>query len=77
MKGDYNYTEIELEARHALRNLKAQRRYIAMSLWPPSGHTTIQPEGNTMYVNEGRDGKFFGVSEAFYDRMAALYDSRS
>lgn len=77
MKGNFNYTETELDARHALRNLKANRRYIALSLRPPVGHTTIQPNGNAMYVNEGRDGKYEGVSEAFYDRMVLLYDSRS
>ena len=76
MNGNFNYTEPELEARHALRGLKANKRYIAVSLWPPKDHTTIQPDGNTMYINEGRDGKFFGVSEAFYDRMVRLYDSR-
>lgn len=30
-----------------------------------------------MFINEGRDGKFDNISEAFYDEMVTKYDSRT
>jgi hypothetical protein len=34
-------------------------------------------EGNRMFINEGRQGKFDNVSESFYDQMVDKYDSRN
>jgi len=59
-----------------LKKMKREKKYIALSLWPPSQSTTIQAEGNRMYINEGRDGKFEDISESFYDQLVAKYDSR-
>jgi hypothetical protein len=64
------------EILNKLKQLKRDKKYIALSLWPPLLSTTIQKEDNTMYINEGRDGKFEGVSEAFYDEAVSKYDSR-
>jgi hypothetical protein len=60
-----------------LKKLKREKRYIALQLHPASGHTTIEREGNTLRINEGRDGKFEGVSESFYDEMVNRFDSRN
>jgi len=68
------YNEQEQEAKYQLSKMDG---YIALSLWPPSGATTIQKEGNTMYINEGRKGKFENISERFYDEMVRKYDSRN
>ncbi len=59
-----------------LKELKKSKKYTALSLHPPAGDKTIRREGNIMFINEGRDGKWDGVSEAFYDRMVDQYDSR-
>lgn len=67
------YQEIESK----LKKMKREKKYTALSLMPPVGSTTIQPEGNRMYINEGRDGKYEEVSESFYDEMVLKYDSRS
>ncbi len=64
------------EILNKLKQLKRDKKYIALSLWPPPLSTTIQREDNRMYINEGRDGKFEGVSEAFYDEMVNKFDSR-
>jgi hypothetical protein len=64
------------EIESQLKKMKREKKYTALSLWPPTGATTIQPEGNRMYINEGRDGKFENVSESFYDAMVKKYDSR-
>lgn len=66
--------EAHIEAK--LKQLKREKKYIAVSLWPPFGSSTIEKEGNRMFINEGRDGKWTGVGEEFYDRMARKYDSR-
>ena len=59
-----------------LKSLKRSKSYIALSLYPPIGSTTILDEGNRMYINEGRQGKYETVSESFYDQMVIKYDSR-
>jgi ribosomal protein L16/L10AE len=61
----------------ALKKLKRENRYIALQLHPAIGHTTIEKERNTLRINEGRDGKFEGVSESFYDEMVNQFDSRN
>lgn len=60
-----------------LKQLKRNKKYIALSLWPDIGLSTIQKEGNRMFINEGRDGKWEDVSECFYDEMVRKYDSRT
>jgi hypothetical protein len=59
-----------------IKHLEAMRgQYIALSLWPDL-QKTIQPEGNILKINEGRGGVFYNVSEAFYDELVNIYDSR-
>ena len=72
-----NYDLSEMEIALKLKQMKKEKRYIALSLHPSIGHTIIEAEGNTLRINEGRDGKWGGISEKFYDEMVALYDSRS
>lgn len=50
-------------------------QFIALSLWPGIDKT-IKAEGNTLKINEGRSGTFYDVSEAFYDELVNIYDSR-
>ena len=58
--------------------MKRQKKYVALSLWPSLGNTTISKRSdNRMFINEGRDGKFNNISEAFYDEMVTKYDSRT
>ena len=59
-----------------LQQLQESGTRIELQLWPPSGATTIEPHCNRLYINEGRDGKFFNVSEAYYDQLVVKYDSR-
>lgn len=68
---------MEKEIETHLKKLKRDKKYIALSLFPAIGSSTINREGNRMFVNEGRDGKFGDVSESFYDAMVSKYDSRS
>ena len=61
-----------------LKQMKRQKKYVALSLWPSLGNTTISKcSDNRMFINEGRDGKFDNISEAFYDEMVTKYDSRT
>lgn len=64
----------EIESK--LKQLKRNKKYIALSLHPPIGYSTIQRENNRMFINEGRDGKWDGISEQFYDEMVKQFDSR-
>jgi hypothetical protein len=70
----YNISEMEIALK--LKELKKQNKYIALSLHPPLGDSTIRKENNRMFINEGRDGKWEEVSEVFYDGMVNAYDSR-
>ena len=70
-----HYTHSEIERK--LQEMKDTNQYIALQLWPSSGNTTIQPYGNELRINEGRDGKWPGVAEWFYDSMVEKFDSRS
>ena len=62
---------------NTLKKLKREKKYIALQLHPGIGYTTIEKEGNILRINEGRDGKFEGVSESFYDEMVNRFDSRN
>lgn len=66
----------ELEILSRLEELSKEGKYLTLSLHPPIGLSTIQRDDNRMFINEGRDGKWEGVSEAFYDLMVPRYDSR-
>lgn len=66
----------ELEVLCRLEELSQEGKYLALSLHPPIGSTTIERYGNRMFINEGRQGKWEGISEAFYDLMVSRYDSR-
>jgi hypothetical protein len=68
--------DVESEIKKVLSKLKKDKKYIALSLHPPLGYTTIQKYGNRMFINEGRQGKFNDVSENFYDAIVDKYDSR-
>jgi hypothetical protein len=70
-------TQSEFEILLKLKQLKQNKKYIALSLYPPIGNSTIQKENNRMFINEGRDGKWQDISESFYDSIAEIYDSRS
>lgn len=67
---------MEQEIIQRLKSLKQNKKYIALSLHPAVGNSTIDKEGNRLFINEGRDGKWEGVSEAFYDEMVNKFDSR-
>jgi hypothetical protein len=60
-----------------LNGLKRNKKWIALQLHPAIGNSTISRESNRLFINEGRDGKWEGVSESFYDEMVAKFDSRS
>jgi hypothetical protein len=64
------------EIETTLKKLKREKKYITLSLHPGIGESTIQREGNRMFINEGREGKFEDVPESFYDEMVRKYDSR-
>lgn len=59
-----------------LTKMKKDKKYTALSLHPPFGSTVIQRENNRLFINEGRDGKYEGVSELFYDSLVDKFDSR-
>lgn len=69
--------ETEIAILKQLNKMKRNGEYIALSLHPPLADTTIRPEGNRMFINEGRKGKFDEVSEKFYDLMVKRFDSRN
>ena len=61
-----------------LKELKQSGKWIGLSLYPESGNTLIAKKPiNICYVNEGRDGVFYNISESFYDLMVEKYDSRT
>jgi hypothetical protein len=72
-----NYTVTEIEIALKLKEMKKQKRYIALQLHPAIGDTIIRREGNRMFINEGRDGKWEDIGESFYDGMVSVYDSRN
>ncbi len=65
------------EIQFILQKMQEAGKRIELSLHPPIGSPTIEKEGNRMFINEGRGGKFDDVSEAFYDEMVQKYDSRT
>lgn len=67
---------MEQEIVQRLESLKKNKKYIALSLHPAVGNSTIDKENNRLFINEGRDGKWEGVSEAFYDEIVNKFDSR-
>ena len=67
---------MEQEIVQRLKSLKRNKKYIALSLHPAVGNSTIDKEDNRLFINEGRDGKWEGVSEAFYDEIVNKFDSR-
>ena len=69
-----NTTEKHIHS--VLKKMKSEKKYIALSLRPAYGNNIIEAEGNRMFINEGRQGEFENVSEAFYDSMVLKYDSR-
>ena len=69
-----SHTHSEIERK--LQEMKDANQYVALQLWPSSGNTTIEPYGNELRINEGRDGKWPGVAEWFYDSMVQKFDSR-
>jgi hypothetical protein len=60
-----------------LNGLKRNKKWIALQLHPAIGNSTFSRENNRLFINEGRDGKWEGVSESFYDEMVAKFDSRN
>ena len=60
-----------------ITSLKRNKKWIALSLHPAIGNSTISREDNRFFINEGRDGKWEGVAESFYDEMVKKFDSRS
>ena len=70
---ELSFFEIELK----LKQMKRNKQYIALSLHPSVGNSTISKDwDNRLYINEGRSGKWDNISEEFYDNMVAKYDSR-
>lgn len=59
-----------------LKSLKKDKKYIALSLHPAIGNTTIDKNNNRLFINEGRDGKWEEVAESFYDDLVNKFDSR-
>lgn len=64
----------EIESR--LKELRQKKQWIALSLYPGYGMSTIGEHGNRLFINEGRDGKFEQVEEKVYDQLVEKYDSR-
>ena len=48
---------------------------ISLKLWPPKWTTIIMPDDNIMEINGGGNGTFYGVTEAFYDRMVNIFSN--
>jgi hypothetical protein len=71
-----NYNVNEMEVALKLKQLEKRKAWIELSLSAGLGNTTIEKQDNRMYINQGRDGKWEGISEAFYDTMVSIYDSR-
>jgi hypothetical protein len=71
---DCNVNEMEVALK--LKELNKKKAWIELSLHPPLGNTTIEKQDNRMFINQGRDGKWDSISEAFYDGMVNQFDSR-
>jgi hypothetical protein len=74
-------TITEMEIVLKLRELVKQGKRIELKLYPGIGNTTIDSRFpaepvNRLFINEGRDGKWEGVSEQTYDQLVSIYDSR-
>lgn len=67
---------MEQEIIQKLKSLKKNKKYIALSLHPAVGNSTISRDDNRLFINEGRDGKWDGIAEAFYDEIVNKFDSR-
>lgn len=66
----------EQEISLTLQAMKSKGKWIALQLQPGFGVSSIKAEGNRMFINDGRDGKWEDVSESFYDEMVNSFDSR-
>jgi len=68
---------MEEQIEDLLLTLRAEGKFVKLSLEPKKGDTMIRKEAvNRMFINDGLFGKFNDVSEAFYDEMVDKYDSR-
>jgi hypothetical protein len=73
---DYTITEMEILLK--LKELRKQGKQIHLQLRPDYGHSTIDTEGtsNRLFINEGRDGMYYDITELFFDRLVVEWDSR-
>ena len=69
-----NISNLQIELK--LKSLKRNKKYVALSLHPAVGDSTISRFNNRLYINEGRDGMWTGIPEVFYDYLVNKYDSR-
>ena len=67
----YNIQEAEVASK--LKELKKKKVKVVLSLYPSGDLTMIQETNNTMYINEGQEGTYHNISEAFYDQMVLTY----
>lgn len=59
-----------------LETMLKNDKYIALSLYPGIGEKTIKLQGNRLFINDGKDGKFDNIDELLYDELVDIYDSR-
>jgi len=71
-----SFNQLEVDIMLKLQELKDDGKYIALSLHPAIGNSTISKEDNRMFINEGRNGKWDGIREEFYDKVVDMFDSR-
>lgn len=69
-------TDNEIKLEITLQDLQEQNKWIELQLHPEPSSSIIDGNNNKCLINEGRLGKFDGISERFYDKMVILYDSR-
>ena len=72
-------TQNEIEILLKLKELKKQGKRIYLQLWPGYGQSIIDTKGDTnrLFINDGRDGSWEGISEHTYDQLVIEWDSRT
>ena len=71
-------TQSHFEILLKLKELRKQGKTIHLQLWPGYGHSIIdtKEDTNRLFINEGRDGIWEGISESVYDQLVTIWDSR-
>lgn len=61
------------QIRCVLDSLSEEGKLFKIKLYPPNWSNIIEKDDNRLEINDGEDGVFEGITEAFYDELVRIY----